>query len=51
MPILDVTTPVPVPAVAARLGTSGQQPEVRITGRNAKRVLLGAINPRTGTDG
>jgi hypothetical protein len=26
----------------------GQQAEVRITGRNAKRVLFGAINPRTG---
>jgi transposase len=26
----------------------GQQAEARITGRNAKRVLFGAINPRTG---
>jgi transposase len=26
----------------------GQQAQVRITGRNAKRVLFGAINPRTG---
>jgi transposase len=26
----------------------GQQAAVRITGRNAKRVLFGAINPRTG---
>ncbi len=26
----------------------GQQADVRITGRNAKRVLFGAINPRTG---
>jgi hypothetical protein len=26
----------------------GQQAEVRISGRNAKRVLFGAINPRTG---
>jgi len=26
----------------------GQQADVRITGRNAKQVLFGAINPRTG---
>jgi DDE superfamily endonuclease len=26
----------------------GQQAQVRISGRNAKRVLFGAINPRTG---
>ena len=26
----------------------GQQADVRITGRNARRVLFGAINPRTG---
>ena len=26
----------------------GEQARVPITGRNAKRVLLGAINPRTG---
>lgn len=26
----------------------GEQAEVRISGRNAKRVLFGAINPRTG---
>jgi hypothetical protein len=26
----------------------GEQAHVRITGRNAKRVLFGAVNPRTG---
>ena len=26
----------------------GEQGEVKISGRNAKRVLFGAINPRTG---
>ena len=41
--------PPAVPAAAVRLGASGaSRSQVRISGRNAKRVLFGVINPRTG---
>jgi transposase len=36
------------PPLRARWAMRGEQPTVRITGRNAKRVLYGAVNPRTG---
>ena len=36
------------PPLRAKWAWRGEQPEVRVTGRNAKRVLFGAINPRTG---
>jgi hypothetical protein len=36
------------PPLRAAWAFRGQQAEVRITGRNAKRVLFGTINPRTG---
>ncbi|VTR96447.1 integrase family protein : Uncharacterized protein OS=Myxococcus fulvus (strain ATCC BAA-855 / HW-1) GN=LILAB_26065 PE=4 SV=1: DDE_3 [Gemmata massiliana] len=48
MLILDATILRLFPPLRCAWALRGQQAEVRITGRNAKRVLLGAINPRTG---
>ena len=39
---------VAVPAVACLLGTRGKSAKVVISGRNARHVLFGAINVRTG---
>jgi transposase len=36
------------PPLRAKWAMRGEQPQVRITGRNAKRVLYGVVNPRTG---
>ena len=36
------------PPLRAKWAARGEQPRVRITGRNAKRVVYGAVNPRTG---
>lgn len=36
------------PPLRAKWAPKGRQPLVRITGRNDRRVLFGAINPRTG---
>lgn len=36
------------PPLRSAWGEEGEQIEVPITGRNAKRVLFGSINPRTG---
>jgi transposase len=36
------------PPLRAKWAYRGEQPVVRVTGGNAKRVLFGAINPRTG---
>jgi transposase len=36
------------PPLRAAWAFRGQQAEVRVTGRNDRRVLFGAINPRTG---
>ena len=44
----DETTLRLFPPLRAKWAWRGEQPAVRITGRNAKRVLFGAINPRTG---
>lgn len=45
---IDATTLRWFPPLRFAWGFRGEQVEVRITGRNAKRVLFGAINPRTG---
>lgn len=44
----DETTLHWFPPLRCRWSQRGEQARVRITGRNAKRVLFGAINPRTG---
>jgi transposase len=44
----DATTLRLFPPLRAAWAYRGEQAEVRITGRNARRVLFGAINPRTG---
>ncbi len=44
----DATTLRWFPPLRFAWGFRGEQVEVKITGRNAKRVLFGAINPRTG---
>jgi hypothetical protein len=36
------------PPLRSRWAWRGEQARVRISGRNAKRVLFGAINPRAG---
>jgi transposase len=36
------------PPLRAKWAWRGEQPVVRVTGRNARRVLFGSINPRTG---
>lgn len=36
------------PPLRAKWAPKGSQPVVRVTGRNDRRVLFGAINPRTG---
>lgn len=46
--ILDETILRLFPPLRAAWAFEGEPAEVRITGRNAKRVLFGAINPRTG---
>lgn len=48
MLFLDATILRLFPPLRCAWAFRGQQAEVRITGRNAKRVLFGAINPRTG---
>jgi transposase len=45
---LDATTLRGFPPLRFAWGFRGEQVEVKITGRNAKRALFGAINPRTG---
>jgi transposase len=45
---MDATMLRLFPPLRAAWGFPGEQIEVAITGRNAKRVLLGAINPVTG---
>jgi transposase len=45
---LDATVLRLFPPLRAAWSPRGEQAEVRITGRNAKRVRFGAINPRTG---
>src|SRR4051812_6692327 len=45
---VDATTLRWSPPLRFAWGFRGGQVEVPITGRNAKRVLFGAINPRTG---
>jgi transposase len=45
---LDATTLRWFPPLRFAWGFRGEQVVVRITGRNAKRVLFAAINPRTG---
>ena len=44
----DETTLPWFPPLRCRWSQRGAQAEVRITGRNAKRVLFGTINPQTG---
>lgn len=44
----DETTLHWFPPLRCRWSQRGEQAEVRITGRNAKRVLFGTINPQTG---
>ena len=44
----DETTLRLFPPLRAKWAWRGEQARVRITGRNAKRVLFGAINARTG---
>jgi transposase len=46
--VLDATPPRWFPPLRLAWGFRGEQTEVKITGRNAKRVLCGALNPRTG---
>lgn len=46
--ILDETVLRWFPPLRYSWAFRGEQAEVKITGRNAKRVLFGAINPRTG---
>ena len=45
---IDATILRLFPPLRCAWALRGHQAEVRITGRNAKRVLFGAINPRTG---
>ena len=45
---LDATVLRWFPPLRAAWAFRGQPAEVRITGRNAKRVLWGVLNPRTG---
>jgi transposase len=45
---IDATTLRWFPPLRSAWGFRGEQVTVKITGRNAKRVLFGAINPRTG---
>jgi hypothetical protein len=45
---IDATTLRWFPPLRFAWGFEGEQVVVKITGRNAKRVLFGAINPRTG---
>jgi len=45
---VDATTLRLFPPLRCAWAFRGQQAEVRVSGRNAKRVLFGAINPRTG---
>jgi len=45
---LDETLLRLFPPLRAAWALAGEQAAVRISGRNAKRVLFGAINPRTG---
>lgn len=45
---IDATILRLFPPLRCAWALRGQQAEVRITGRNAKRVLFGAVNPRTG---
>ena len=45
---VDATTLRWFPPLRFAWGFRGEQVVVKITGRNAKRVLFGAINPRTG---
>ncbi|MBO0699696.1 MAG: IS630 family transposase [Zavarzinella sp.] len=45
---IDATTLRWFPPLRSAWGFRGEQVVVRITGRNAKRVVFGAINPRTG---
>lgn len=45
---IDATTLRWFPPLRFAWGFEGEQGVVKITGRNAKRVLFGAINPRTG---
>lgn len=45
---LDATILRLFPPLRAAWAMRGEQAVVRITGRNAKRVLFGVINPRTG---
>jgi hypothetical protein len=44
----DETTLRWFPPLRGMWARRGEQAEVRITGQNAKRVLFGTINPRTG---
>ena len=44
----DETTLRLFPPLRAKWAMRGEQPAVRVSGRNAKRVLFGAVNPRTG---
>jgi transposase len=46
--LIDATILRLFPPLRCAWAFRGQQADVRITGRNAKRVLFGAINPRTG---
>ena len=46
--MLDATILRLFPPLRFAWASQGGQAEVRISGRNAKRVLFGAINPRTG---
>lgn len=45
---LDATILRLFPPLRSAWAFRGEQAEVRISGRNAKRVLFGVINPRTG---
>lgn len=44
----DETTRRPYPPLRAKRAMRGEQPPVRVTGRDAKRVPYGAVNPRAG---
>jgi transposase len=46
--VLDATILRLFPPLRAAWAFEGEPAEVRVTGRNARRVLFGAINPRTG---
>ena len=49
--ILDATVLRWFPPLRSVWAFRGEQAAVRITGRNAKRVLFGAINPRRRSNG